>query len=1404
MLNFLSDNLVIATLLALTLLVLLLLAVVVWAAVAGASKAGKPPETKARTISADSLKLSFRRAVELIESNLAERGERYNLSWTLVLNEGQNGHELPLVHSGLQSALSADTTLSAAAQGITWNFFDKGVAVQLQSDHLGAPDPQSNQGNRTWDDFLGLCRSYRPERPFDAIVVAVPASAFLQQDPQGQLDLAARAKAVHRRLWLAQNRLALRFPVYLVVSECERIPGFSAFAAALPEPLRRSMLGWSSPHELVAPFQSHWVDAAMNEVTRSLSDSCAELCALEQGDADSAEYFLLPTEVERLRAGLKLFADELMRPSAYHEPFLLRGIYLTGDCSDMASLIGEQRMADRLSDADAPAPVEAMPLTDAAADGAGSAALNGQAEGKAVPADLMLFSGPAHGAEPAFLRDVFERKIFAEAGLVRASSVQRMRRPAVSRLARAAAYGLPAVWLIGLGLASVQLHRFSAELVLSVQKLDRDTRAGLASRNSESTDAASARLRALDALNSIGQMDAGRLGSVFMPGSWPWVDDLHERVQQRLERGFADNSVEPLRRAAYQQLSGLTGVAVDPATGSLLAGASCSLPAGWAEQVSRPSAGLNIEDLPEFGATSQYVARLEALDRAARAMARLKSGLEPASGADLSLVVRTLLGAEITGQPDRTAALFRQVAQTAVPLDLAPMQVAAACTLRLALKATYERLYSQNSLLLSEQEIFESSTALLAELPQADAAGAVQGWQALLASLRAQEALLGAGKGAWMQRRSLQLGQAHEQLLRRAEALALLGKPVADGAQKLAEDGFNQFLINWDALRSQDDAVGTSPGLAWSEAEGRWAFSVERRALADGLQVLLTQPYMKLASRNRFAELPAGATVRWERARLDQVEALAETRKRLQTDTLGKFPVGVQAALGRLTDAALAEAARDLLAGAYSVSTAGQPAPLTEAERSRIFRIKGWLRDLDAQGVLEDFSRVLVRDALARLRAIDQAFTQADVFVPRERNFSSWRGEKAPLLDAFGAADAAGLASYVAQQQAFVESSGAEAQQQLQLLAGEQAGNPLVQRWQALSSDMARYRLKSPTSSLLALEQFVLVGAADLDGANCQDRLSTRANGRRSSDYFGERLGALQASLLARCKDLRLSEMQDAWRRFAEAFNRDLAERPPFRTGPAVAGRKSERAPVDANELANVLKLFDKTQALSGLRSAATSGAAGAAGASGVASSVPPSASMASAGGAAVRRMAEQMHKVQELLAPLFPAAEGQVAGLDLAVEFRANQESEAEGNKIIDWTLSVGPQTLRLRDAARPLRWEPGQPVVLTLRLARDVPWLPRAEPGAAVDDRSVSYRFEDPWALLSLLASHREPDAGRSDARAQLLRFEFPLVSTEPGRPEARARVYLRLSLSAAGKRAPLVWPGSFPARAPDWGSP
>ena len=195
-----------------------------------------------------------------------------------------------------------------------------------------------------------------------------------------------------------------------------------------------------------------------------------------------------------------------------------------------------------------------------------------------------------------------------------------------------------------------------------------------------------------------------------------------------------------------------------------------------------------------------------------------------------------------------------------------------------------------------------------------------------------------------------------------------------------------------------------------------------------------------------------------------------------------------------------------------------------------------------------------------------------------------------------------------------------------------------------------------------------------------------------------------------------------------------------------------------------------------------------------------------------IRKFTDQFLKVRKLLDPVMPTKDGGASGYDVNVEFRANTADELEGSKIIEWVLSTGRNSLRQNDKLKSIYWEPGQSISLSLRVAKDSPLYPQTEgsqSSAIVNDRIISFHYNDPWAMFSLINNHIEPDRNnRSEIRSQLLRFEFPMVAQlkdgTPLQAETKARVYIRLSLSPVGKRNLLNWPVPFPAMAPEWVNP
>ncbi|NDY91351.1 type VI secretion system protein [Ideonella livida] len=1393
---FLSDHLVLASLGLLILLVLAVLALVLRAATRSQDARAPAGRRAAPRLQAEGLRQSFRQAVELVESSLAPRAQRYQLPWVLVLDEGDDGSEggqvLPLAEAGVACALGSDAAARVATPGLAWHFFDKGLVVDVQGAALGEPDRPGAAGeaqaDRTWDDFLGLCRDYRPERPFDALVVTVPAALLLDPHPEARQALVRMARRAHRRLWLAQNRFAMRFALYVVVSGTERVPGFGAYARALPDMLRRCMLGWSSPYDLATGYRPEWVAEALGHVRRTVADSCAERFA-QPGPPlppeDATPLVLLPSRLAGLQPALQLYLDELMRPSAYHEPFILRGLYLTADAGLAAAAALEAQAWDQTP----PAAALADPSVRTGWDRDDAEATEGAAPPPRLAAppappalDADLDDAPLR--QPVFLRDLFEQKIFQELGLTRPSGTQQLTRPLMHRGLRWGAWGLTGAWALGLGLGSVVLHQQTGVLqgVLTQLQADLDTQAR-ASRQGQPLPPDWQRQRTLALLQLMEQMDQRRLWSVFMPGSWPVVEGLPARVRQRLESAFADLAVVTLRSALYDQAAQLTGVPQDPATGELIAGAPCEPPRPTDLAATRPTLGL--EDLPEFARLMDQIGASGQIDQAAAAMQRLLDPAAAADGQDLRLLVRTTLGVDLPGQPDHAAALFRSQRVRSAGFTLNGLQLALHCGVQRRAAELWQRGLVRNDLLALRTRLGEQLAQRLEPADDEQAADRVDAWRTLLETLRTADLLLQRGGGQWLLQDGLRPGAAWEQLLARTAAQGLLGPAAAQQLREQGDTGLRQLQAQLAALEAQPLAGG----VVWDATQARWVLEPSLAGLRDALAQLYALPLMASGAPRELSEGPSGLLA-WDTARLDLALAGADLRKRLQTELVPKAPAELREALAGLIDQQVAVQVLDHLALArVPGGRPGGEGP-TEAERQRLVRLQALLTELGAAAQADTLQGLMASDASSRLRRLDEALQRAELFTPAGRGFSAWTGDKGPAYAAFGQADAGALAAYLGQQRARLEALDQAAAPLLQALGSR--SNSLAERWGALHQDLERYRLKNPNSSLLQLENWLL-GLAEVDVDNCTQRTALRpASLSRGHDLAAERQLQLASALAQRCGELRAVAQREALARFGTLFNQQAAGRPPF----AAPGWGPEAPAMELDELAALLPAWD--QAARAWREAGQD----------------PRQPQA----LALRRFAEQMDRTRAWLAPLLPADETTPAALDLAVEFRAHVAGELAGSHVIDWALEVGPQRLGWREPPRALRWSPGMPIALVLRLAKDGPLRPQPTAGGAqgpgtpgqppqsVEGRTVIQRYADPWALLSWIQRHREPEpSGKGDARSLLLKVEIPLALVEgataaPADGPGRARVFFRLTVSPPGKRQPLVWPGAFPQRAPE----
>jgi len=1313
-------------------LLLVALGVLLIALRAGVDHEADKLNTRRSLLDIGRLRASFDAAVSTIERNIVDRSKRYDIPWVVLLHDGDDSARPAIENCGLPQVLAGDQVLSSPS-GLYWHLFDRGVVIELNAEQLDDALINDTQEKR-WDAFLALCGKYRPQRPLDSIVIAIPATMLADRSVEGRERLRARADAASRRIWIAQNRYAMRFAMYVVITGCEQLPGFADFAQALPPAMQDGMLGWSSPHQPSTLYQHGWVDEAFDQLEQNITDSSAELFASQATLRSATDVFLLPSYIASLRAGTRDYLDALMRPNAFHEPFFLRGLYLS-----------------------------------------------------------------SHAERPMFLRGVMEAKVFAEFGLSRAAHSQKLARPVMSQIGRWLAVGIPLAYAFGIVVSTIQLQRVMPVLAEGLEGLKRDIEyRAHASNTGERIDFEWYRKTALQLMVGLEELQSRRLTRAvamydtsfvnpFMPGSWPVFDDIRERAKQRISSEFADLGLRTLQQAVYRRTAELTHAPLNPITYQLTGGSTdCDGPRLLSSStMTGTSPTMALERMTEFVSLQRYANDVGRLETNVSSLLHLGT-VHKNSQASLRMLVLDTLGAELPGDLEASVMLFRDAATKEITLvDHAAVSRAVSCGFTRTALALNHQLFDDNALLRNEERVVNARNAILKLFSGKEAPGsieAIQSYRRLRDALNEQRSFLATGYGSWLLHDELKLGPSYDKLMKQFADNDLISNPAIADIERRTKEDFARARQRFVALFGS----GTEMGIRPDSKPGSLQMSEERLALLAALDHLLAQPFMQPAVGDALEATPRNTLVQWDTAQLGHAVKLGEGYRKYLTEDLPKFPGVIQEAVRDLIDYQYALRIVDLVGQAYTKidrASATSSAILSsnaslELANGQAKKLAALLHELGQESEALTLQTILANDASARLQLLNEALLNMRAYQILDDTDEA-RSEPRDKLILFAQGD--DPAEYLTNQLTALQTLSMQAQQIKVALTGDIRNNTDLVRWQGIAREIELYAAKDPKGSISKLERFINELAREPDGPTCLAILRAHEPPKRSGNYFTERHAELHRAVSRRCLSLDRRTFTEQWRAFSNDFNRLLKGRRPF-----IGQRSTLRAaellaisPADQADVSAILQRLPNVSPEVFARNNVPEGAA-----------VP------------IRDFATQTIQVRQLMSPLFPLDPAAPAGLDVMVKFRAQTQGEQDGNKIIDWSISIGDQSLSLRDAPRALRWRVGQPVRISLRFANDAPIVPRADadnPYLEVSRKNATFRFDGPWALFDMMQLLRSAEL--SDSRSSMLRLDVP-VQTDERDPTSRARpvrVFIGLTLSEPGKTTALPWPALFPERAP-----
>ncbi len=282
----------------------------------------------------------WKQAIELLRNSSLKRfgNPLYVLPWYMVVGEAGSGKTTAITRSRLTSVVknvSQSDPISQTAN-FEWWFFSKAIVIDTAGRYVSPDSLDSDQAE--WEKILGLLAKYRPKDGLDGLVVVIDADRLLSNDSD-LLD--RRGRTLRERVDQLIRLFDKRFPIYVLVTKCDLIPGFNHWCDTLPEPELEQAMGYVGKLRQGNGAEADFVAVAFAQVTERLKQLRLDMAV--KGVELSTDTLTFPTEIERLRPGLHEFLSASFGNSPYLEQPLLRGIFFSSGRNTGAAVPGMLR-----------------------------------------------------------------------------------------------------------------------------------------------------------------------------------------------------------------------------------------------------------------------------------------------------------------------------------------------------------------------------------------------------------------------------------------------------------------------------------------------------------------------------------------------------------------------------------------------------------------------------------------------------------------------------------------------------------------------------------------------------------------------------------------------------------------------------------------------------------------------------------------------------------------------------------------------------------------------------------------------------------------------------------------------------------------------------------------------------
>jgi type VI secretion system protein ImpL len=288
------------------------------------------------------LQTKWKQSVETLRKSRIGRRRRplYFLPWYAIIGAPQCGKSTAIKNSGLHFPMGEPKLAgTGGTRNCDWWFAEEAIILDTAGRYTFGDEHEPDRDE--WFAFLRLLRKYRPGEPLNGLIVAVSADVLMAPD---EAEVVNHARGIRHKIDQLVRELGIQFPIYLLLTKCDLIEGFTDFFGRLPKKRLDELLGWTSASWEVRDPRA-LVGGALDELRRRILQLRIIFLQEEERTEPLRRIYLFPDELGALARNLVEFCDVLFRETQYNESPFLRGIYLT---SGMQKGTAVSRMLDRL------------------------------------------------------------------------------------------------------------------------------------------------------------------------------------------------------------------------------------------------------------------------------------------------------------------------------------------------------------------------------------------------------------------------------------------------------------------------------------------------------------------------------------------------------------------------------------------------------------------------------------------------------------------------------------------------------------------------------------------------------------------------------------------------------------------------------------------------------------------------------------------------------------------------------------------------------------------------------------------------------------------------------------------------------------------------------------------------